>query len=132
VAPATVPPSQPERVFVAENVTLNYLAHLGDGLLGHQVDALHQQFVGKWMNVSGGVGNVQRLASPSGPWRVVLPGELHDAQAFLWFSEKWEGRLTGLAKGSVIRAIGEIESIDQAVGTFGPGYVSLKNCELVD
>ena len=118
-----------ERIFVAENVTIDYLVHLGDGLLGHQLEPLHESIKGKWMHISGAVGDVKRGA---GRWRVVLPGELRDPQAFLSFSDEWQSRLTGLARGSVIRAIGQIDDIDPAGPVMNAGYVSFDHCELED
>lgn len=59
-APTPLPPKDvpAERIFVAENVTIDYLVHLGDGLLGHQLAAVHESVKGKWMHISGAVGTL--------------------------------------------------------------------------
>ncbi len=50
---------EPEREFVPSNITPEYLANLYDGLTDIQATPLIDPYIGKWMKVSGPLGNVQ-------------------------------------------------------------------------
>jgi len=112
-----------KRAFVADNVTFEYLLGLGAGQMTHQIDALRKPFIGKWMRVSSTVRDVAFDSDGDGNVTVEEGGPF--VQFRLYFGSSWSDHLSGLTRGSPIKAIGRIAAIESI-------WVWLRDCELVD
>lgn len=114
----THPHSDKDRVFV--DVTHEYLIGLFKDKLGIQANKLIAPYIGKWMIVSGKLGDV--LGSDS----LQVSFDPMKVNEYLWmyFDSKWQDRLSVLTPGHEIRVVGRITSVD-------PISVTLRECELV-
>jgi hypothetical protein len=113
-----------QRIFVGSEITVNYLNSLREGRTGVQAQALINLYIGKWMRVSGRLGNV--LSSGRNRCQVTLEyNPLKFTDLFMMFSEEWRDHLSILTLGQNIAVVGKIEQVDY----FG---VHLTDCELVD
>jgi hypothetical protein len=122
------PPVEPRRIFVDSHVTPQFLVGLYEGNTALRARTLVSEQIGKWMPVSGPLGEIH-----PGP---VFLGEKIDTmvvfsfsqkpQVYMWFSSReWTDRLALLAKNQHISVIGQIKKIE-------PDQVVLEKCELVD
>jgi hypothetical protein len=119
------------RVFVGENVTHEYLFNIFRAHTAIQETKLTAAYLGKWMKVSGTVGEV----ISTNPARAQLTFKrpevpftertaFYYADLFMMFDEPWVDRLAILIRGDKLTVIGQIGRID---GT----SIHLENCELV-
>jgi hypothetical protein len=121
--------TQPEeRSFV--NITLEELLRVFDEHTKIQARTLISDFIGKWMIVSGPLGDVGEFTSFSQvtfAHRPSLPLDTHyfDTVYMYFRNKKWVDRLSIMNKGDNITVIGRIREV-------GPGELHLDNCELID
>lgn len=117
---APEPPQEPkEKILVT--VDPIYLMKFYEDRTSIQGDQLAKNYIGKWLRVSGSVGNASvKLSS------VVATIRLGDGKfLMLLFSEEWIERVSVLIGGQTIEVIGQIDQIADY-------SVTLKNCELTD
>lgn len=121
VADSTSPiPSPPkDKLFV--DVDPTYLMAFYENRTSVQGDQLAQNYIGKWIKISGNVGNA------SAKWgsiiaTVRLPGIGH---ILLCFDPKWKERVSLLMSGQNVTAIGEIMQVAE-------DSITLEHCELID
>jgi hypothetical protein len=131
------PEPQPEaaenqfRVFVGEGITPEYLIGIFQEHTSIQGAKLTAAYLGKWMKVSGSLGNV----ISSTPDRAQLTFERAEVpladrtwfdftSLYMQFSKPWMDRLAITKRGAKLTVIGQIERIDNV-------SMQLKNCELV-
>jgi hypothetical protein len=115
---------KPQRIFVGDDVTKEFLIGLLQGRTDIQAQKLVSLYLGKWMKVSGRLGNI--LSSTGTRFQVTFEfsGKLTDL--YMWFGEQWADRLSIITPGQNLVVIGKITEI-------GPSsYVSLDECELLD
>jgi hypothetical protein len=116
--------SSKERIFVGSEITVNYLNSLGDGMTGIQAQALRDIYIGKWMKVSGRLGNV--LNSYGTFCQVTLKYvPLKFTDLYMIFGKEWRDRLSIMTPGQNITVMGKIDRIDSS-------GVQLGECELID
>jgi hypothetical protein len=108
-----------DRIFVS--VTPEYLMGFYEGRTAIQGDQLAQNYIGKWLKVSGQVGGANAT------WSTILVSlKLTEYKTIqLLFDEEWEERISLLISDQKITAIGEIASA-------GNYNIMLKHCELVE
>lgn len=119
------------------DVTARYLVGLFEGQTDIQAHKLTEAFNGKWMKLSGRLGNVGKWVggSEDGFCQVTFErAPLSDAQSsadfhqvFMFFRDREyvENRLAVLKIGDQLTVVGQIERVDAV-------SVALDNCELVD
>jgi hypothetical protein len=117
-----------ERIFI--DVTPAYLVGLFAGHTDIQAKPLATPFIGKWMKVSGPLGNV--LSNRQTISQVTFQkGSLFDRgyeffTVYMYFDRaRWDDRLAVLPPGSGITVVGRLREFD-GVGVY------LENCELAD
>ncbi len=119
------------RVFVGESITPEYLIGIFREHTAIQGATLTAAYLGKWMKVSGSLGNVISTT----PDRAQLTFEraevpltertwFHYTGFYMMFSRPWIDHLAIAKRGDKLTVIGQIERIDSV-------SVQLKNCELV-
>ena len=108
-----------ERVFVT--IHPEHLMAFYDDRTSVQGDQLAQNYIGKWMKVSGAIGN----ASVKGRSILAVIGLQNMRHIMLMFDEKWRERVSLMISGQKIAVIGEIREI-------GDANVILHHCELID
>lgn len=118
-----------ERIVV--DVTPEYLVGLFKDYTSVQADKLAAPYLGKWIEISGPLGDVFPR-KPAGGGRYTLSVFFADrgigfnkSYVFLQCDEAWLDRLTILPRGSNIKILGLIEKISRV-------EIRLGNCELVD
>jgi hypothetical protein len=120
-----------DRVFVGENITPKYLIGIFREHTDIQGAALTSAYLGKWMKVSGSLGNVISTS----PYRAQLTFERAEVPLtertwfdytdfFMMFRKPWIDRLAIARRGDRLTVIGQIERIDGV-------SVQLDSCELV-
>jgi hypothetical protein len=115
----TEPEPPKERVFIA--VDPEYLMAFYDERTSVQGDQLAQNYIGKWIRVSGNVGNASiKWSSVIATLR--LPNMRH---ILLVFDEGWKERVSLLIGGQKITAIGEIKQVSD-------DNITLDHCEVID
>jgi len=124
--------AEPEsRVFVGESTTPEYLISIFQEHTDIQGAQLTAAYLGKWMKVSGSLGNV----ISSAPTRAQLTFERPEVplaerassyyiDLFMMFREPWIDRLAILKRGDRLTVIGQIQRVDRV-------SIQLENCELV-
>jgi hypothetical protein len=124
-AAAAVTSSHPDRVMV--NVTPEHLtSFFQQGHTSIQAERLAEAFIGKWMEISGPLGDVLRVTDTHR--MVVIEGRslYKNNQVYMYFREKeWADRLATLKPGDRVTIVGRIENVVSQ-------SISLGNCELVD
>ena len=122
--------SKPEdRVFI--DVTPAYLVSLFEGHTHIQAAKLAEAYVGKWMKVSGRLGDVMRSEVAQTFSQVTFKrSSVFDAGGehfgvFMYFDGTWDDRVAVLRRGDSITVIGQLERVNR-------DGVHLGNCELVD
>lgn len=119
------PTANPQvRIWVSPDTTPTYLQNLRDGRTTREAEKLEQDFIGKWMKLSGVVFDVHEYGADSHITRVEV-----QQQGLIWpvsleFDEKWHGHVVVLRVGERIHAAGQIESVNRL-------GLRLQNCELV-
>jgi hypothetical protein len=119
------------RVFVGESITPEYLLSIFGEHTDIQSAKLTSAYLGKWMKVSGPLGNV----ISSAPTRAQLTFErpevplakrtwFYYTSLFMMFREPWIDRLSIMKSGDKLTVIGQIARIDKI-------SIQLENCELV-
>ena len=108
-----------ERAFVT--VDPEYLMGFYEGRTSVQGDQLAQNYIGKWVRVSGEVGN----ASVKGSSILAVLRLPNIRHIMLLFEEDWKERVSLLIGGQKITAIGEIQQIND-------NHVVLEHCEVID
>jgi hypothetical protein len=116
----------PERHIV--NVTPAYLVGLFDGHTSIQGSKLAEAFIGKWMRLSGPLGDVRgsskhhtQVTFESNP-----PTETgRDFFVFMYFPKTADERLATLPHGTPITVLGRITEVDRV-------SLELDDCELAD
>jgi hypothetical protein len=120
--PVSIPSPQPvrEREFVPPDVTVDYLASQFDGRTGIQAAKLVSVYLGKWMRVTGPLGNVG--AGPE-PYQVTFAG--YNNRTYMYFRDpRAVERLSMLTLGTEIVVVGQITQIRAS-------WVDLADCELI-
>jgi hypothetical protein len=84
-----------------------------------QAEKLVEAFIGKWVRVSGTVGNVTAIAG--GGAKVQLPRDSEHSMVFMRFNDK--SVVEVLKKGDPITVIGKIRQVSTL-------WLELENCEL--
>jgi len=115
--------TQPKKRTVVD-VTPEYLVGFFHDHTSIQAQKLADAFIGKWMKVSGPIGNVGAFTTFS---QVTFSNRRQiDGIVYMFFRnrEYVEDRLSVLKKGDKITVLGQIDRIDYDV--------QLDNCELVD
>jgi hypothetical protein len=121
---ATEPPPPPKKPNVID-VTPEYLAGLFKGLTSIQGQKLADTYLGKWMKVSGPLGDVGEFDVAG--TQVVFNHGTYEVIVYMWFHDEdyVNDRLSILKKGDRITVLGEIDRIRSV-------DVQLKHCQLVD
>jgi len=120
----TAPSHKPGRDYVSAEITPEYLVGLYDGNTRLRADTLVSDQVGKWMRVSGALGEVQ----PSGKTdALVVFASRTKPTIYMWFSSEWLARLALLSKNQNINVEGQLKTVQSYNAT-----VILENCELLD
>jgi hypothetical protein len=113
------------RTFV--DVTPEYLiGFFGVGHTSIQAQRLAEPFIGKWMKISGSLGDVLGDSAPLG--LVIFEGRsMFDRNLVNMFfkSPEWLNRLSTLKRGDSITVVGEIKEVNSL-------SVKLDNCEIAD
>jgi hypothetical protein len=117
-------PTADGRIFV--DVTPAYLGGLFEGHTDIQAQKLIQPFVGKWMEISGKLGEVseghgflQVTLQSAYPLVTILA-----VRVYMHFHVKWTDRLSVLRQGDALTIVGQIDRVDKL-------SVVLRACELV-
>jgi hypothetical protein len=112
------------RIFV--NVTPHYLIRLFDGYTSIQASNLVKPFIGKWIELSGQLGDILPYGIESAQVsfkRLSWDRPLHFV--IMYFRGKyWLNRISVLKVGDPIKVIGQIQEVNSIA-------VHLDNCELV-
>jgi hypothetical protein len=118
-------PAVPGRVFVGENITPEYLASFFKDHTAIQASQLAKPFIGKWIELSGPLGDVVCLDPKYGA-QVTLQQSDDDwnGYRYMYFDPPWLEHLAMLRRGDPLTIIGEIKSIDGAL-------VTMHHCELI-
>ena len=117
-----------DRIFVGESITPEYLIGTFRERTSIQGAKLTADYLGKWMKVSGSLGDVisttPNLAQLTFE-RAGVPRTWFDYTGFyMMFKKPWIDRLAIVKRGDKLTVIGQIERIDSV-------SVQLENCELV-
>ena len=120
-----------DRVFVGESITPEYLISIFQEHTDIQGARLTEAYLGKWMKVSGPLGNVMSSSPIQAQLTFKRPEVpltertwFYYTDLFMMFKEPWIDRLTIAKRGDKLTVIGKIERIDGV-------SVQLENCELV-
>ena len=119
------------RIYLGKDVTPKFLSDMHRKNTTIQADKLSEDYVGKWLRISGRVGDISLLDFHKGPQiyvTVYLPRKAKTREEFdmvqLYFDNaKWGDRVNSLGRGHEINAIGKVAHID-FLG------VRLEDCEL--
>ena len=120
-----------DRVFVGASITPEYLISIFREHTDIQGAKLTAAYLGKWMKISGSLGNVISTT----PNRAQLTFERAEVPLtkrtwfdytdfYMMFEKPWIDRLAIAKRGDKLTVVGQIERIDGV-------SVQLKNCELV-
>jgi hypothetical protein len=121
------PEKKEEMVFV--DVTPAYLLNFYKEHIGVQADKLAEAYVGKWMKVSGRLGNVERFLEIS--WRATFEQSTEEIVlqggfiTMMFYEQKWIDRLAVLRRGDKINVIGQIRMMVAS-------SLVLEKCQLSD
>jgi hypothetical protein len=123
------PPHQPDniedaRVFVSPNIDVEYLCEMFEGHTSLQASKMASAFIGKWMRLSGNLGEVLSSRPGASAQVTFMTSKLKFTDVYMYFDKEWVERLSVLKHGDAIRVIGEIEEIHRT-------HVQLHHCELV-
>lgn len=111
------------------HVTPAYLVGLFEGLTDLQAMKLTGQFVGKWMRLSGPLGNVLSNREKISQVTFLNRPSIFDPDyehfiVYMYFDRKrWDDRLAVLPTGSPITVVGRLREFDRVT-------VHLEDCEL--
>jgi hypothetical protein len=133
-SPPAQPPAQPdtpepeERTFV--DVTSRYLVGLFEGLTNVQAAPLTKPFIGKWIRVSGPLGNVSgtRLDTlqVTFQFQSTFLADRDYFTVYMYFDrERWEERLAVIPPGTTVSVVGRLREFDSIL-------IHLDDCELAD
>lgn len=126
--PAT--PEKPPRNFVDVHVTPEFLVGLYEGNTALRAETLVSEQLGKWMRVSGPLGEIHPGMVMSNRERsssLVVFASHTKPIVYMWFSGEWIDRLALLPKNQNISVVGKIKKVVDYNAT-----VELENCELLD
>lgn len=135
-SPATTPDvrtsKEEERIFVGASITPRYLLGFFEEHTGIQATQMTKPFVGKWMRLSGPLGEV---LAPRPEYGAQLTFQKNDPKGetdwfryvliFMRFDPPWVDRLSILRRGDQLTVIGQIKTVE-------PLVLNLDHCELVD
>jgi hypothetical protein len=119
--------SEPEeRTFI--DVTPAYLVGQFKGHTDLQAMPLTAPFLGKWMRVSGTLGNVlsnrETISQVTFQTKSPFSPDYEPLTVFMYFDrERWDERLAVLPPGSEITVVGRVREVDRVT-------VHLEDCEL--
>jgi hypothetical protein len=120
----TTPPKKAGREYVDAHVTPEFLVGVYDGNTRLRAETLVSEQVGKWMHVSGPLGEVH----PSGRTDALVVFETRrKPTVYMWFSGEWLDQLALLPKNQNVNVIGQLKKVTGYNAT-----VELENCELLD
>jgi hypothetical protein len=122
--PPTAPFRQPGRNYVDAHVTPEFLVGLYDGNTKLRADTLVSEQIGKWVLVSGPVGEIH---SSTKDFALVVFASRKKPSIYMWFSGEWIDRLASLPKNKQISVVGQLKKVTDYSAT-----VELENCELLD
>jgi hypothetical protein len=120
----TTPPKKPGRDYVNAEITPEYLVGLYDGNTKLRAETLVSEQVGKWMRVSGPLGEIHASGKTDA---LVVFSSRKEPTIYMWFTGEWIARLALLPKNQNINVEGQLKKVT--------GYnttVELENCELLD
>ncbi len=121
---AQAPAVPDKRIFVGERITPKYLRDLFKDQTTVQAERVFEPFKGKWIRVWGTISDIH--AHPPRSVQVLI---YEEPQAFsglsLSFNWEWNERLSIIARGEKIEAVGRIKSAHV-------NSLFLDDCELVD
>ena len=120
-----------DRIFVGESITPKYLIGIFRDHTDIQGAKLTAGYLGKWMKVSGSLGNVisttpnlAQLTFERAQLSRAGPTWFDSTGFYMIFKKPWIDRLAIVKRGDKLTVIGQIERIDSV-------SVQLENCELV-
>lgn len=132
ITPEVTTSQKEGKVFVGENITPRYLLNFFEEHTGIQASVLTKAFIGKWMRLSGPLGEVLATDPKYGAQLTFERDyEKPDREWFDYitvymnFDELWIDRLAILRRGDQLTVIGEIKAVV-------PLVLTLHHCELVD
>jgi hypothetical protein len=120
----TSPSKKPGRNYVEAHVTPEFLVGLYDGNTKLRADTLVSEQVGKWMQVSGPLGEIHSSSKTSA---LVVFAYRKKPTIYMWFSAEWIARLALLPKNQNINVEGQLKEVTSYNAT-----IDLENCELLD
>src|SRR4029077_6811366 len=109
-----------ERIFIGPGVTVRDLTDLFRDRTSIQAQHLAGTYVGKWMKVSGNLGEVMVPGSTSVQ---VTFDNTRATDLYMYFGIAWKERLSILKTGDLITVVGKVERISRV-------EVVLNTCEL--
>ena len=116
-------PKKPDRDYVDARVTPEFLVELYKGNTKLRAETLVSEQVGKWMLVSGPLGEIH---SSGRVHALVVFASQKKPIVYMWFSDEWIDRLALLSKNQNITVIGQLKKVTDYNAT-----VELENCELL-
>jgi hypothetical protein len=124
-------PAKTGRKLVDSHVTPEFLLSLYEGNTTLRAETLISEHIGKWMAVSGPLGEIHSgrsiLSVGERTPTLVVFAHPRKVDVYMWFSGEWVDRLSRLPKNKDISVIGQIKKIVSYNKT-----VELENCELLD
>jgi hypothetical protein len=132
ITPAEMASQKEDKIFVGESITPNYLLSFFEEHTGIQAAKMAKPFIGKWMRLSGRLGEVLSSAPEHGAQlsfqREDVKGEKdwsYYITVYMRFDQPWLDRLAILRRGDQVTVVGQIKRVD-------PLVLNLDHCELVD
>ncbi len=126
-------PEKPPREFVDARVTREFLKGLFEENHFKRAEQLASRYIGKWMPVSGPLGQIFPGPPRSDGGRFPSMVTFSDVELpwfYMMFSDEWVDRVVLVPKGQNISLVGRVKEIERSVS--GDGTVMLEDCELVD
>jgi hypothetical protein len=116
-----VPVPAPKRIVI--DVAPEYLMGFYKDHTDVQADKLAENYIGKWLKLSGKVANVVSSSAITKTWHVILA---YKAGYFMGvdFDNAWADQISVLKRGDEIRVLGQIEAFDGS-------RLHLVHCELL-
>jgi hypothetical protein len=117
-------PEKPSRDMVDSHVTPEFLVGLYKSNTTLRAETLISEQIGKWMPVSGPLGEIHGEPTSSSPALVVFASP-RDPDVYMWFSSEWFGRLADLKRNQKISVLGKIKKVTRY-------KLELESCEIVE
>ncbi len=130
VSASTAAETEEERVLLPKEVTPAYLIGLFQGLTDIQAQDVDAVYVGKWMTVTGALGNVhtgrETIAQVTFQKGSIFDPGHEYFDIYMYFKRpKWDERLSVLPRGAQVTVRGRLRDVNRV-------EVHLEECELVD